>query len=420
MVQRFDRLRHDTVVSGDHEHRDVGHLRTTRTHGGERFVTRGVDERDRPLAGNRVSDDLVRTDVLRDATVLASNDVGVANRVEQLGLAVVDVTHDGDNRRAGTEIALVAFVLAELEVERLEQLAVFVLGADHLHVVAEFGAEQLQGLFVHRLGSRDHLAEMEHDLHERRGIRANAVGEVGQRRATRQPQNLAVAARYLHAADRRGLHVVELLTPLLLRLAAASRPATGASTERTRGATAAPTATRTWATARTCARGAATGSHRHPDHHGQHLDHRGEQEQIPRARPPDLPAGQRRVRPHLGRAFRIHQRPPVPAPPKPPDAGRGGIMPGDGRLPKLPAPDGRGGMPGRVGAAAPGPATGPAAGRGGAEACEVKGLLPIRGGPEVARGTAGPGRGAGRPAAGRAAPGAAGRVALAAFARRAA
>ena len=44
---------------------------------------------------------LVGTDVLRDAAVLARDDVGVADRVEQLGLAVVDVTHDGDDRRAG-------------------------------------------------------------------------------------------------------------------------------------------------------------------------------------------------------------------------------------------------------------------------------------------------------------------------------
>ena len=53
--------------------------------------------------------------------------VGVADRVEQLGLAVVDVTHDGDDRRPGHQVALVALVLTELEVERLEQLAVLVL-----------------------------------------------------------------------------------------------------------------------------------------------------------------------------------------------------------------------------------------------------------------------------------------------------
>ena len=90
-------------------------------------------------------------------------------------------------------------------------------------------------------------------------------------------------------------------------------------------------------------------------------------------------------------------------------------MPGDGRL-RPPAPPGRGGIPaGRCGAPAPGPtgrgtpgtAPGASGARGAVEACEVKGLLPIRGGPEVARGTAGPGRG---PAAGRNPPGSAGRL----------
>ena len=48
----------------------------------------------------------------------SSHDVGLAERVEQLGLAVVDVTHDGDDRRTGLEIVLVALVLAELRGRR--------------------------------------------------------------------------------------------------------------------------------------------------------------------------------------------------------------------------------------------------------------------------------------------------------------
>ena len=46
VVERLDRLRHHAVVGRDHEDRDVGRLRTTGTHGGERLVTRGVDEGD--------------------------------------------------------------------------------------------------------------------------------------------------------------------------------------------------------------------------------------------------------------------------------------------------------------------------------------------------------------------------------------
>ncbi len=100
-------------------------LRTTGTHGGERLVTRGVDEGDGALDALVLGPDLVGTDVLGDATGLARDDVGLADRVEQLGLTVVDVTHDGDDRRPDLEV-LVALVLelgVEVDVEALEQLA---------------------------------------------------------------------------------------------------------------------------------------------------------------------------------------------------------------------------------------------------------------------------------------------------------
>ena len=57
---------------------------------------------------------------------------------------MVDVTHDGHDRRADDEVGLVALVLAELEVEGLEQLAVLVLGGHDLDDVVELLAEQLE------------------------------------------------------------------------------------------------------------------------------------------------------------------------------------------------------------------------------------------------------------------------------------
>ena len=84
VVQRLDRLRHDAVVGRDHEDRDVGHLRTTGTHGGERLVARGVDEGDGALVALVLGPDLVRTDVLGDAAGLARDDVRLADRVEEL------------------------------------------------------------------------------------------------------------------------------------------------------------------------------------------------------------------------------------------------------------------------------------------------------------------------------------------------
>src|SRR5690606_34831599 len=90
--------------------------------------------------------DLVRTDVLGDAAGLTLDDVGLTDRVEQTGLTVVDVAHDGDHRRTDLEVLLVLLLelLLEVEAEALEELLVLVLGRDHLDLVAELGAKRLE------------------------------------------------------------------------------------------------------------------------------------------------------------------------------------------------------------------------------------------------------------------------------------
>ena len=196
--------------------------------------------------------------------------VGVAKRVEELGLAVVDVTHDGDHRRPEGEVGLVALVLTELEVERLEQLAVLVLGRDDLDDVVELLAEQLERRVVDRLGRGHHLAEAEQHLHELGRVDADPVGEVGQRGTAGQPDGLAVALADAHAADRRGLHGLELLTTGPLRLAATARGTAWTAEGTLGGATLTGTATAT----RTAT---ATGAERHrddPGHRRLRLRHR--------------------------------------------------------------------------------------------------------------------------------------------------
>ena len=97
----------------------------------------------------------------------------------------------------GLQVGVLALVLAELDVEGLQQLPVLFLGGDDLDVVVELGAEQLQGLVVHRLGGGHHLAEVEEHLDERGRVHPDLVGEVAQRRAPGQPDDLAVPARDL-------------------------------------------------------------------------------------------------------------------------------------------------------------------------------------------------------------------------------
>ena len=100
VVDRLLGLRLDAIVGGDDDHREIGHARAACAHRGERLVAGGVQEGD--LLAAVV--DLIGADVLGDAAGLARDDLGLADRVEQRGLAVVDVPHDRDDRRAFDEV----------------------------------------------------------------------------------------------------------------------------------------------------------------------------------------------------------------------------------------------------------------------------------------------------------------------------
>ena len=207
MVERLDRLRHDTVICCDHEDRDVGGLGTTGTHGGERLVTGGVDEGDSTLFTIDGRRHLVGTDVLGDATGFLVAHIRIAKGVQEPGLTVVDVTHDGDDRRAEGEVALVALVGAEVDVEALEQLTILLLRRDHLDDVVQLLTKQVERLVVDRLGGGDHLAQGEQQLHQGGCVEVDPLSEVGQGRAAWQANGLAVTLADADAADRRDVHI---------------------------------------------------------------------------------------------------------------------------------------------------------------------------------------------------------------------
>ncbi len=82
--------------------------------------------------------------MLRDAAGLAAGDVGLAQRVEQRGLAVIDMAHDRDDRGARLQhVGLVGLAAqADLDIG---------LG-DAAHAVAELADDQLGGVGVDRPG----------------------------------------------------------------------------------------------------------------------------------------------------------------------------------------------------------------------------------------------------------------------------
>src|SRR4051812_36099518 len=171
VVDRLAGLRHHAVVGRDDDDRDVGDLGAAGAHGGERLVAGRVEEGDDLVADV----DLVGADVLGDAAGLACDDVGLAHGVEQRCLAVVDVAHDRDHRRALDEV-----VGGVLEL----RLLVDVVGrVDDLDLLVELVGEDLDRVVGQRLGQRGHLAQL-HQLLDHLGDRhAEVLRDVLDRRA---------------------------------------------------------------------------------------------------------------------------------------------------------------------------------------------------------------------------------------------
>ena len=171
VVDRLAGLRHHAVVGRDHDDRDVGHLGAAGAHGGERLVARRVEEGDGLVADV----DLVGADVLGDAAGLAGDDVGLAHGVEQRRLAVVDVAHDRDDRRALDEV-----LRGVLEL----RLVVDLVGrVDDLDLLVELVGEDLDRVVGERLGERGHLAQLHQLLDDLGDRHAEVLRDVLDRRA---------------------------------------------------------------------------------------------------------------------------------------------------------------------------------------------------------------------------------------------
>ena len=169
VLNRFDRLRHDAVVGRDDQHDDVRDLRAARTHRGERRVARRIEERDDAL--RRL--DVIRADVLRDAARLARRDLGATDVVEQRGLAVVDVTHDGHDRRTRREL-----VLRHRSVCSSSSIA---LSLTTHGGVAELLDHEHRGVLIDGLIDRRHHAHVHHDLDDFVGLHGHALRQLGDR-----------------------------------------------------------------------------------------------------------------------------------------------------------------------------------------------------------------------------------------------
>jgi hypothetical protein len=206
--------------------------------------------------------------VLGDASSLAGHNVGAADCIQELGLTVVDVTHDGHHRRTNNEVFLVLFLI-EIDIETLEKFLVLVFRRDNLDLVTKLRSEDLEGGRIQRLGRSGHFTELEQhgDQVPRRNVEArhyfNFLGEIADRRTLAKPDDgRTIAPGNLHTAEAWRLPHFKLLTLRPLRLAGLVLAAT--APKRTSGTTtgAAATTASTGTTTRTTGAAGASGTTR--------------------------------------------------------------------------------------------------------------------------------------------------------------
>ena len=133
-------------------------------------VNRGVEEGDRLV----VDLDAVCADVLRNAAGLVCGDLGLADRVEQRGLAVVNVTHNDNDRIAGLKLLCLILVL-------VEQLLLDGNVNFLLDLAAHFLRNDRGGIVVDDLGDGRHDAELDEALDNVRCGALHAGSELADR-----------------------------------------------------------------------------------------------------------------------------------------------------------------------------------------------------------------------------------------------
>ena len=136
--------RHHGVVGCDDDDGDIGNLSTAGTHGSERLMTRGIKEGDATTIREL---NIVGSNVLGDTTSLTSDDVGVADVVEQRSLTMVDMTHHRNDWSTWDEVVLIILLLAD---------GLLYLCADIFGLESELIGNKIDGLCVESLVDRYH------------------------------------------------------------------------------------------------------------------------------------------------------------------------------------------------------------------------------------------------------------------------
>ena len=148
MVDSLTCLGHYGFVGGNYDDRHIGDAGTAGTHGRKGFVARCVEEGDLFPVG---TEHLISADMLGDTSSFAGHHVGTPDKVEQFGLAVVDMAHDRNDWRAVNKVfGFVRFILLD---------GFLYFNAHEFHLMAEFFSNKGEGFRVETLVNGNEHAE---------------------------------------------------------------------------------------------------------------------------------------------------------------------------------------------------------------------------------------------------------------------
>ena len=165
MVDSLDGLRHYTVICCYNQNCNVGYLCAAGTHSCESLMARGIQEYN--LLALVVY--LISTDVLGNTAGLAGSNVGFADSVQQGGFTMVNVAHNGNNRRTRN-----AFFRRIVNLWNLGRILFRSLLAN---LYAEVVADKLCGIEIDILVDGNHYAQHKQSLDYFINLTLNELGK---------------------------------------------------------------------------------------------------------------------------------------------------------------------------------------------------------------------------------------------------
>jgi len=187
---------HHAVIGGDHQHGDIGALRATRTHRGEGFMARSIQEGD--LAATVL--DLVRADMLGDAARFALLNMGATDHIQQRRLAVVNVAQDGHNRRAGLQALRRLCVVEMAPLGEIGLLGFLDFRSDRVGLISHFLDDDRRRVVIDLLVDRRHNPVVDELLHDIDRAGADQLGQITHTQIVGNLEDLFLFShKHLHA-----------------------------------------------------------------------------------------------------------------------------------------------------------------------------------------------------------------------------